>query len=270
MKMAHEQGNFASARAKAAAGCGDDRMFLLSGKVEMLYVTDGTINLLRGMQNKMAAAGINAALQGMSGSVANAAMVAMHDGESVRHFGCYLGEQLVIGTFESVGFEEGEVVNAVVTRLDDNVVFAHAVVRPSDGLLWMPFSISKGRWKIARWFFLACVWLWLFALLLFSMFYLFASWPGGYMSMLSTLGPAIVGVSLAIAGGACWSSLDDGKYAEQIMKILGFKHPSNVNLSPFSLARLRRGDSHQIYDLRKALMACGSLSGLATASAGGP
>jgi len=245
---------------KVALSRSEDRMFALSGKVATLYVTDGTVNLLQGMQNKMAATGMAAAVQGMSGGVANAAMVAMYDGENVQHFGCYLGEQMVIGTFESIDFKEGEEIKAVVTQLDEKVAFAHAVVRPSDGLLWMPFSVSKGRWKIARWFFIACLWLWLFALLLFSVFHFFASWPGGYASMLLTLGPAIVGISLVIAGGACWSSLDDGKYAERIMKVLGFKKPSIVNLSPFSVARLRRGSSHQVYELRRALKAYGSVS----------
>lgn len=263
MSVAYKSGDTSIAQKpqrNVAASRSEGRLSVVSGEISTLYVTDGTLNLLQGMQKRMAATGMGAAIQGMSGSVANAAMVAMYEGESVQHFGCYLGEQMVIGTFESIDFKEGDEIKAVVTQLDEKVAFAHAVARPSDGLLWMPFSISKGRWKIARWLFIACLWLWLFALLLFSVFNFFASWPGGYASMLLTLGPAIVGISLVVAGGAFWSSLDDGKYAERIMKVLGFSRPSIVNLSPFSVARLQRGNSFHVYDLRKALQAYGCLS----------
>ena len=136
---------------KVAASRTDDNMFLLRGKVETLYVTDGTVNLLKGMQGKMLASGMAAAIEGMYGSVANSAMIGMYDGEYVQHFGCYIGDQMVIGTFENIGFEEGDEIQIVATQLDEKAVFAHAVVRTRDGLLWMPYSMSKGRWQVARW-----------------------------------------------------------------------------------------------------------------------
>jgi len=245
---------------EVAASRSDDSMFVLSGTVATLYVTDGTVDLLEGMQGKMAATGMGAAVQGMSGSVANSAMIAMYDGEHVQHFGCYLCEQMVIGTFESIGFKEDDDVRAVVTRLDDKVVFAHAVVRLSDGLLWMPFSVNKGRWKVARWISIACLWFLLFSLLVLSTFHLFSPWDDGYISLLATVIPTFVGGAFVLGGGVFWSSLGDAKYAERVMKALGFRNPKIVNLSPFSQMRLGIGGSYQVYDLRKALKAYGSLS----------
>lgn len=179
---------------------------------------------------------------------------------NVQHFGCYVGEQMVIGTFESIAFKEGDEVKAVATHLDDNVVFAHALVRPSDGLLWMPFSISKGRWKIAQWIAVASLFVALLGILLFGIFHLINPVKGGYLSFLVELSPYFIGVSLSICGGVHWSSLDDARYAERILKSIGFKNPKIVNLSPFSQARLGIGSSYMVYDLRRALKAYGSLS----------
>lgn len=46
---------------------GYQRMFVLNGNVTTLYVTDGAVNLLQGMQAKMLATGMGAAVQGMCG-----------------------------------------------------------------------------------------------------------------------------------------------------------------------------------------------------------
>jgi len=138
--------------------------------------------------------------------------------------------------------------------------FAHAVVRPSDGLLWMPYSVSKGRWKVARWISIACLWLALFVVLLFGVFHLVRPVKDGYLSFLIEYLPYQLVGSLLLGGGVFWSSLDDAKYAERILKVLGFKNPKIVNLSPFSEARLHKGASYMVYDLRAALRAYGSLS----------
>ena len=151
--MNSQPANLPRGRASVESG----KMFVVSGRISCLYVTDGTVNLLEGLQGTMLATGMGAVVGGMPGSAANAAMISMYEGESVRHFGCYIGNRLVIGTFQSIDFADGDEVKAVVTRLDEDACFSHAVVRPVDGLVWMPYAVSKGRWKVAQWMAIACL-----------------------------------------------------------------------------------------------------------------
>jgi hypothetical protein len=69
----------------------------------------------------------------------------------------------------------------------------------------------------------------------------------------------------------CWllsffvyfSSRHEADYAERIFKVLGFKNPSIVNLTPFSMSVAcdhSAGGLHYIFKLREALAAYGSLS----------
>lgn len=226
-------------------------MFILRGKVSTLYITDGTLNLLDGLQEKMLATGMASVVSNMAGSVAVSAMVGMYDGEDVQHFGCHVGDRMIIGTFQSVDFQEGDEVHVVASPIDERVSFAHAVVRFSDGLVWMPYAIAKGRWKVARWLFIACIIETLFIASICGIAHLIfdeITW-----SILLKFSPIQVVLCAFVGGGAFWSSLDDAKYAEEIMWRLGFKRPKSVNLSPFSTARLGVGSSYMTYDLRKAL-----------------
>jgi hypothetical protein len=236
-----------------------DRMLVISGVVTTMYVTDGTLNLLEGMQKKMLATGLGSAVQGLAGGVANASMIAMYEGENVQHFGCYIGEQMVIGTFEKIGFKEGEEVKLIVTALDANVVRAHAVLRSKDAMLWLPFSINKGRWGIAKWCLIACLCIAIFGTLFLSILYAFDPWKSGYFSMFIIFFPSFFLISALISSGAYYSSRHDAHYAERLFKILGFKDPWKVNIAPYSEARLGTGDSYQVYHLRKALAAYDSL-----------
>jgi hypothetical protein len=241
---------------KVHASTQDKQMFVCSGTVSTMYVTDGTVNLLEGMQNKMIATGLGSALAGMSGSVANASMVAMYEGENVQHFGCYIGDQMVIGTFPSVGFKEGEEVKAVVSKLDDKVFFAHAVMRALDTKLWMPHSISKGRYAIAIWMAKILSILNIIGLIIFSPLAYFYPVHGTFASTLAINFLGAGGFFLIISICVYLSS-PEGPYAERIFKVLGFKSPKFVNLSPYCERSLgmdyHQGGSLQVYDLRKAL-----------------
>jgi hypothetical protein len=239
---------------EAGASQSDD-MYIVSGKVSMLYVAEGQVNVLQGMQRTMAAAGIGDVLAGLSGSVANAAMVSMYDGERVQSFGCYVGDQMVIGAFETIDFSDGEEVKAVVARLDKNAVRAHAVVRPSDGQLWMPHSTRKGRRAIAAWIAKLMTIIagtgWAFLLLLS----LAEPLSGGFVQTAALSAASLFGVSFLVGYLGYRSSIQDGLYAEAIMKVLGFKNPKIVDLHPFHLP-----GSLNSFDLRKALKAYDSLS----------
>lgn len=233
-------------------------MKVIAGSVATLYITDGTVNLLKGMQGKMLATGMAAAVEGMAGSVANSAMLAMYDGESVQHFGCYIGEKMVIGTFENIGFGDGDDVKMIVTEIDEKAYFAHAVIRTKDALLWMPFSINKGRLGIAKWIakFLLGICIAGIAFLLFLQF--FISGFKSHLDLLLTMAPVFFSISAIIGYLTYRSSIGDGLYAETILKRIGLKDPWRINLSPFSQARLGTGASYQVYDLRRVLRAYGS------------
>jgi hypothetical protein len=244
-------------------GHDEGKMYELRGVISTLYISDGTVNLLTGMQSHMAAAGLGSAFADMAGSVANAAMISMYEGEAVQHFACYVDEQMVIGTFPEVGFKEGDKVSVVVSRLDEKVLFAHAVVRLSDARLWMPHSVEKGRFAFAIWLAKLMMALSLLASL-FTVPLLYAyEIFGGFFATLAAYAVGMTSVSLLIALPTYLSS-PESKYAERIMKVLGFRNPKMVNLSPYCERSLgiksgTQGGAIQVYDLRAALVAYRSL-----------
>lgn len=234
-------------------------MIVLFGSVATMHVADGTVNLLKGMRGKLLAAGMLGAAAEMAGSEASSTMLAMNDGEPVQHFGCYIGAKIVIGTFENIGFGDGDEVQMIVTRLDEQAYFAHAVIRTKDALLWMPFSINKGRLGIAKWIaaFLLANGIAGLAFLLFLQLFIAAF--DSHSELILFMGPVIFAVGSIIGFLTYKSSTLDGLYAESILKRIGFKTPWRVNLSPYSQARLGTGGSYQVYDLRSALRAYDSL-----------
>lgn len=230
-------------------------MYIIHGTISTMYVTDGTDNLLEGMRGRMRAAGMGAVIDGMAGTVANSAMISMYDGESAQHFGCYVNEKMVIGTFEHVGFSEGEEVKMLVTDTDEKTLLAHAVVRVHDNLLWMPFSVSKGRGGIAKWIATLMFGLGSTGLAFFFLLDFFHSGFDSAVDFMAYLVPAMVLVGAGIGFLTYKSSVEDGIYAESIFRLLGFKSPWRVNISPYSQARLRGGGSYQVYELQPALRA---------------
>jgi hypothetical protein len=236
----------------------DSEMKVIVGSVATLYVTDGTVNLLKGMQGKMLATGMAAAVEGMAGTVASSAMLAMYDGESVQHFGCYIGENMVIGTFENIGFCDGDEVKMIVTKLDDHAYFAHAVIRTKDALLWMPYCINKGRLGIASWITKMQLSIGVAGLLFLLCLRFFLGGFESNWNLLVTFTPYILGVGGLIGFLTYCSSTGEAIYAETILKRIGLKTPWRINLSPYSQARLGTGASYQVYDLRKVLKAYGT------------
>lgn len=209
------------------------------------------------MRSKMLATGMAGVYEGLASSVVGASMVAMDDGEFVQHFGCYIGSNLVIGTFESIGFQEGDDVTLFVTQIEAGAFFAHAVLRIKDGMLWMPHSINRGRYAVAMWItkMLGSIGLLglIFLLVLQSLNPAFDS----NLELVAQMTPAFLLVGGFIGYMTYRSSKNEALYAERILKLVGFKSPWRVNLAPFSDARLNAGASYQVYDLRRAMAAYG-------------
>jgi hypothetical protein len=238
----------------------DTEMNVIVGSVTTLHITDGTVNLLKGMQARMLAAGMAAAVEGMAGSLASSAMMSMYDGESVQHFGCYIGENMIIGTFENIGFCDGDEVKMIVTKLDEHAYFAHAVIRAKDALLWMPHCINKGRLGIAKWIAKIQLSISIAALLFMLFLQFFIETFESHLDLLLSMAPYFLVIGGIIGCLTYRSSIGDGLYAETILKRIGLRAPWRINLSPYSQARLGTGASYQVYDLRKVLRAYGSAS----------
>lgn len=231
-----------------------EEMTLLTGTVGDLSVTDGTVNLLTAMERKLIASGVNGGVETFASSGAAASMGAMDGNEFVQHFGCRLGNSLLIGTFEDIGFEEGDEVTAVVTKIDDGSFFAHAVLRTNDQMLWMPHSINRGRYAIAIWItkFLGSIAIVGLAFLL--VVHSFIPAFDSRLELIAHFTPAL----LLVGGFMTYrSNTGEALYAEEILKAVGFDSPWRVNLAPFSIARLHAGSSYQTYDLGSAMTAYG-------------
>jgi hypothetical protein len=247
----------------SAVPVADRPLQIVSGKITLLHKAEGRLNLLAGLQQKAGLAGAGLALAGQAGAAANALSLVLYDGEDVEHFGFALGEQVVVGTFENAFFDDGDEVKVVASRLNNGILFAHAIVRVADSALWMPYNIKHGRVAMmkstAK---MGGVGGALMSAIALVMFYSQA----GLAVLLELLPGLALGVFGFIALVGSWVYLDsrhEALYAERLFKAMGFKNPSIVNLSPFSLSS-ECGHSasrlHYVFNLRKALAAYGSLS----------
>jgi hypothetical protein len=208
----------------------DYQFHTIEGKVSLLEVVEGKENLLAGMQNKAAIAGAGAALAGQASIAANSAMLALYDGEDVKHFGCLVNEQLVIGTFNYVSFAEGDDVRVITTK-ESNINVAHAVVRLSDQRAWLPNTLSQGRNEALK-NSLGVVGIFsIFSFFIFALILLFTS--VSFKEIAQFFFPAAIFLWLLLSFGLYKSSRPDALYAEQIFQELGFKNPKNVSLVPF-------------------------------------
>jgi hypothetical protein len=202
----------------------------IEGKVSLLEIVEGKENLLTGMQKKAAIAGAGAALAGQAGIAANAAMLALYDGEDVKHFGCLVNDQLIIGTFNYVSFAEGDDVRVITTK-ENNTNFAHAVIRLSDQRVWLPNTLSQGRNEALKNSLGVVGIFMIISFMLVVGVNLIQSGPAELI--LKVLMPCAIFLWFLLSGLLYKSSRPDALYAEQIFKELGFKNPKNVSLVPF-------------------------------------
>lgn len=229
----------------------------LRGSVEALSLMDGHQNLLAATQGKMMATGMAGIFEGLAGSITGASMVAMYDGELVEHFACYVGTNLIIGTFESVGFDDGDDITMYVTKIEEGAFFAHAALRNRDGLLWMPHSINRGRYAVAMWITKMSGSIALVGLIFLLGLQSFIPAFPNRLELVALMTPALLLVGGFAGFMTYFSSKGEAIYAERIFKAVGFKSPRRVNLVPFSEARLKTGSSYQVYDIRSAMAVYG-------------
>ena len=239
----------------------DGTMFIIEGSVTYLRTFPGRIDVLEEHREKTIVDNPALALRGPYGAAANAAMSTSYSGEDVEKFVFRIDDFDLIGSFADVRFSEGDKIEAVVTRIDDVTLYAHAVLRLTDGWLWMPHCINKGRWEVAKLNAKIGASAGIFAWSALMVLYLLD--PPTHTSLgewALTVGVITLALCTLGAVSVYRTSIDDSLSAERIMSVLGFSNPKVVNLSRFCLARLAASDEHhlsfqQIYRLREALNA---------------
>jgi hypothetical protein len=183
--------------------------------------------------------------------------------QAMWHFGFVLNDKVVSGSLPVVGFKDGDKIAAVVMDAGDPVLYAYAVFRQDDGLLWMPYSADKGRYAAWLWMARIAIYAILAISVCMSPLYYFYPIFGGFLETAVGFAGAQAILAAIILTFICFGG-GEGEYAEKIMKVLGFKRPRFVNLAPFSVYAMRSNesdypDSRHVYRLVPALKHYGSL-----------
>lgn len=214
--------------------------FVLEGSISHFQWSEGHENLLEQIQNrarvKNTAAGAAAAALNMYGTLATSAMIAMYDGEYTENFACAVNGKVVCGTFCGARkLQNGDRVKMVVSPIDNGVLYAHAVQRPKDELLWMPSQVHcgdraalKDAIKMAK---NTCIFGWVF----FSIFGLIGPLFGGWgwlAAFYLCIGSAFVMPIVAFGGEFLpgRAGKEFGEIGSKIFTLLEFSDPDNLNI----------------------------------------
>ena len=203
--------------------------------------------------------------------MANAASLAMYDGEDVEHVACLINGRLAVGTFEWVeDIKVDDEVKLVASEIENGPLFVHAILRKRDQLLWMPYQRASGRreltWDMVRLCAAGLVGMWILA---FAIFFLSDRFPDRADYPLHVL----ISVSLVAFVGfmALRDSLPDGKLAEEIFSVLSVRNPKRFRLMPYSLMMLDKSGGYDpirnkqgfVFDFAAALAAHNKRFGIA-------
>ncbi len=215
----------------------DDEMFVVEGVISDLQVAHGTENLLQRLdklyKGKSALTGVGAVVGGMYGQVANAAMLAMYDGEDTENFLCRINDQIMCGTFGGASkLPAGERVKAIVQKQGD-VLIAEGILSESTGLVWLNHAWGwkaerAANFKIAWWCFG-------FAMLGITLSILFLGVNPADSKLETWLWGGVSAMFLCF-GMAFWNSSTMNSLADPATEVfhkLGFAEPEKVNLNSY-------------------------------------
>jgi hypothetical protein len=211
-------------------------VFIVEGTIQALRVSPGIVNLIADIQKGAFFTGVIAGLAGEAGVSANLASLATYDGEDVEHIALLINGILVIGTFEWLrDLNVGDNVKLVVSEIHEGPLFAHAILRQHDQLLWTPFSVDH---TCRGWIFHAIkLGLVIFTgtWLMLGSFYLFGSRPQ-VTTMLY-----IFGFSVAMITFVIFMSTRDvmhlGDQAEDIFRLLDVPKFDRFRIKPYSVLK---------------------------------
>ena len=211
------------------------KLYTVEGAIQAMRVVPGVLNLVEDIQKGALFTGVAAGLAGQAGMLANAASLALYEGEDVEHIALLINGQLAIGTFEWLqDLKVGDEVKLVVSDLEDGSLFIHAILRKSDQLLWMPYSVDHTRFgwvmhavKLCGFFFITG---WIFSGLLY--FFTKTAWSKQDFLLELAISTSIIAfVGFMSTRGV----MDLGKQAEDIFKALGVQKFTRFKAKPFSL-----------------------------------
>jgi hypothetical protein len=128
---------------------GDD-WFLIEGTIEHFQWTEGHENLAEQIAQRARTKGNIASAAAtaldMYGALATSAMVAMYDGEPTENFAFGMGGEVVCGSFAGARkLRNGDQIRAIVSREDNGVLYARAIQRARDELVWLPNQVYCGN-----------------------------------------------------------------------------------------------------------------------------
>jgi hypothetical protein len=226
---------------------GDQSLYLAEGTLTELCLARTTVDLLGQIDNYVKStsimAGAVAGVSGMHGLVANAAALALYDGEETFHFAGLLDEQVICGTFQHAeNIKNGDRVQAVVSKERD-IIFAHAILNIKTQEFYMPlnvFSSDEGLFRhCMRVAWISTVCGWAISILVFGFL-------GVFSDPVMTVSRKFVFVSLCLIvpplimfpfeywtyrtmGGGDKSD-DVDSYGSAIFKVFGFPQPDKIDL----------------------------------------
>src|SRR5574343_425364 len=229
----------------------------IEGTLQVVRISNGKINLVKAIQKGSFFTGVAAGLAGEAGVMANAASLAMCDGEDVQHIACLINNQLAVGTFEYLeDIQVGDQVKLVVSDIEEGVLYVHAILRMEDQLLWLPYSIDHTRlgWVMHGIKMSGVIVFFGFIMTMFAQFGVRGEllWDELLIIFLATAGLMAIIMSLSTYG-----VMGLGEEAESIFCALGIPKYKFFRVKPFSLIK-ERGlyDEHNkgcIYRFDKAM-----------------
>src|SRR5574343_1032325 len=213
--------------------------YSIEGSLQVVRISNGKINLVKDIQKGSFFTGVAAGLAGEAGVMANAASLAMYDGEDVQHIACLINNQLAVGTFEYLeDIQVGDQVKLVVSDIEEGVLYIHAILRMDDQLLWLPYSIDHTRmgWVMHG---IKMTGLGFFSMSLLFMFVLFSSGSENFWSDFYTFVFTFVGIMAVVMPLSTYGVMGLGEEAESIFCALGIPKYKFFRVKPFSLIKER-------------------------------
>jgi hypothetical protein len=213
-------------------------LFVIEGLLIELQVANDTENLFaqihKNYRATSVATGLGAALGGLFGQVANAASLAMYDGEETESFVCLIGDQPLFGTFGGASkLPMGKKVKAVVMKRDDGVLIAQGILSEDKGFVWLKHAWGKraelmSNFKLGGWLFVS-------GMIFYTLLTIFSGNESVDEKVQSLIEMAIIGVVLFLSM-ALWANRDMSALstpATEVFRLLGFSDPEDVNLNNY-------------------------------------
>ena len=216
----------------------EGKLYTVEGTIQAMRVVPGVLNLVEDIQKGALFTGVAAGLAEQAGMLANATNLALYEGEDAEHIALLINGQLAVGTFEWLqDLKVDDEVKLVVSDIKEGPLFIHAILRKSDQLLWMPYSVAHTRFGWIMHAMKLC----LTGLVFIFAFALFCN----FLRPVFSLNELLLWVGLG--GGAMMAFvgfmstsgvMNLGEQAEDIFKALDIKKSNRFKIKPYSIMNL--------------------------------